>query len=148
MQPGTPRFSEGKTTSRPNIDTFGRYLIIFGRFFRGLSLRADSDSGGVNFYIFVPSLGLPKITARVGSSSSTAEKKAVRRHGVRSLIVYSISNITNRARSISSSIQPRPSSANRVTAPLGSDSLCVSRANRAVGSNRARFGTEDFWLCN
>ena len=28
------------------------------------------------FYIFVPSLGLPKTTARVGSSSSTAEKKA------------------------------------------------------------------------
>ena len=89
MQPGTPRFSEGETTSRPNIDTFGRYLIIFGRFFRGLSLRADSDPGGANFYIFVPSLGLPKITARDGSSSSTAEKKVVRRHGVRSLIVYS-----------------------------------------------------------
>ena len=56
-------------------------------------------------------------------------------------------NITNRARRISSSIQPRPSSANRVTAPLASDSLCVSRANRAVGDNRARFWTDDFWLC-
>ena len=89
MQPGTPRFSEGETTSRPNIDTFGRYLIIFGRFFRGLSLRADSDPGGAKFYTFVPSLGLPKITARDGSSSSTAEKKVVRYHGVRSLIVYS-----------------------------------------------------------
>ena len=33
MQPGTPRFSGGETTSRPNIDTFGRYLIVFGRFF-------------------------------------------------------------------------------------------------------------------
>ena len=33
MQPGTPRISGGETTSRPNIDTFGRYLIIFGRFF-------------------------------------------------------------------------------------------------------------------
>ena len=89
MQPGMFRFSGGETTSHPNIDTFGRYLIIFGRFFRGLSLRADSDPGGTNFYIFVPSLDLPKTTARVGSSSSTAEKKAVRRDGVRSLIVYS-----------------------------------------------------------
>ena len=89
MQPGTPRFSEGETASRPNIDTFGRYLIIFGRFFCGLSLRAYSDPARANFYIFVPSLGLPKITARVGSSSSTAEKKVVRRHGVRSLMVYS-----------------------------------------------------------
>ena len=88
MQPGTLRFSKGETTSRPDIDTFGQYLIIFGRFFRGLSLRADSDPGGANFYTFVPSLGLPKITAGVGSSSSTAEKKAVRRHGVRSLIVH------------------------------------------------------------
>ena len=33
MQPGMPRLSGGETTSRPNIDTFGRYLIIFGRFF-------------------------------------------------------------------------------------------------------------------
>ena len=90
MQPGTPRFSEGETTNHLNIDTFGRYLIIFGRFFRGLSLRADSGPGGANFYFFVPSLVLPKITARVGSRSSTAEKKVVRRHGVRSLIVYSI----------------------------------------------------------
>ena len=89
MQPGTPRFSEGETTSRLNIDTFGRYFIIFGRFFRGLSLRADSDPGGANIYIFVPSLGVSKITARVRSSSSTAEQKVVRRHGVRSLIVYS-----------------------------------------------------------
>ena len=63
--------------SHPNIDTIGRYLILFRQFFRGLSLRADSDPGSVNFYIFVPSLGLPKITARVGSSSSIAEKKAV-----------------------------------------------------------------------
>ena len=54
-----------------------------------LSLRADSDPGGANFYILVPSLGLPKPTARVGSSFLTAEKKAVRRDGVRSLIVYS-----------------------------------------------------------
>ena len=90
MQPGTPRFSGGETTSRPNIDTFGRYLIIFGRFFRGISLRADSDPGGANFYIFVPSLGLSKTTARIGSSSSIAEKKLSDVHGVRSLIVYSI----------------------------------------------------------
>ena len=76
--------------SLPNIDTFGRYFIIFGRFFRGMSLRADSDPGGANFYILVPSLVLPKATASVGSSSSTAEKKAVRRDGVRSLIVNSI----------------------------------------------------------
>ena len=89
MQPGTPRFSGGETTSRPNIDTFGRYLIIFGRFFRGISLRADSDPGGANFYIFVPSLGLSKTTARIGSSSSIAEKKLSDVHGVRSLIVYS-----------------------------------------------------------
>ena len=34
------------------------------------------------FYIFVPSLGLPKTTASVGSSSSTAENKAARRDGV------------------------------------------------------------------
>ena len=68
--------------SRPNIDTFGRYFIIFEWFFRGLSLRADGDSGGVNFYIFLPSLGLPKITATIGSSSSTLEKKAVRYHSV------------------------------------------------------------------
>ena len=89
MQTGTSRFSGGETTSRPNIDTFGRYLIIFGRFFRGMSLKADSNPGGANFYIFVPRLGLPKTTARVGSSSSTAEKKLSDVHGVRSLIVYS-----------------------------------------------------------
>ena len=89
MQPGTPRFSGGETTSRPNIDTFGRYLIIFGRFFRGMSLRAGSDPGGANFYIFVPSLSLPKTIARVGSSSFTAEKKLSDVHGVRSLRVYS-----------------------------------------------------------
>ena len=91
MQPGTPRFSGGEITSRTNIDTFGRYLIIFGRFFRGMSLRANSDPGGANFYIFVSTLGLPKTTARVGSSSSTAEKKLFDVHGVRSLIVYSSS---------------------------------------------------------
>ena len=33
MQPGTPHFSGGETTSCPNIDTFGRYFIIFGPFF-------------------------------------------------------------------------------------------------------------------
>ena len=44
---------------------------------------------GPNFYIFAPSLGLPISNARVGSSSSTAEKKAVRRDGGRLLIVYS-----------------------------------------------------------
>ena len=80
-----PRFSKGETTGRPNIDTFGRYLIIFRRFFHGLLLRADSGPGGASFYISVPSLGLPKITARVGSSSSTG---AVQRHGIQSLIVY------------------------------------------------------------
>ena len=42
MQPGMFRFSGGETARRPDIDTFGRYLIIFGRFFRGMSLRADS----------------------------------------------------------------------------------------------------------
>ena len=95
MQPGTPSFPAGKTKSRPNIDTFGRYLIMFGRFFCGLLLRAESDPGGANFYISVPSLGLSKPTARVGSSSSTAEKKPVRRDGVRSLIVYSSSYLYN-----------------------------------------------------
>ena len=74
----------------PNIDKFGQYLIIFERFFHGMSLKADSDPGSANFYTFVPSLGLPKTTARVGSSSYTAEKKAVRRDGVRSLIFHSI----------------------------------------------------------
>ena len=38
-------------------------------------LRADSDPGGANFYIFIPSLGLPKTTARVGSIFFTAEKQ-------------------------------------------------------------------------
>ena len=84
-----PRFSGGETTGRPKIDTFGRYLINFGRFFRELSLRAESDPGGANFYILVPCLGLPKSTVKVGFSASTAEKKGVRRDGVRSLIVYS-----------------------------------------------------------
>ena len=42
------------------------------------------------FFIFVPSLELPKTTARVLSSSSTAEKKAVRYDGGRKLIAYSI----------------------------------------------------------
>ena len=41
------------------------------------------------FFIFVPSLGLSKTTARVGCSSSNAEKKAVRRDGGRKLIAYS-----------------------------------------------------------
>ena len=50
-------------------------MIIFGRFFRGQSLRAESDPGGANFFIFVSSLALSKATARVGSSSFTAEKK-------------------------------------------------------------------------
>ena len=90
MQPRMFRFSGGETTSRPNIDTFGRYLIVFGRFFRGMSFRADSNPGGANFYIFLPRLGLPKTTARVGSSFSTSEKKAVRCDDVRSLIVCSI----------------------------------------------------------
>ena len=85
MQPGMPRFS-GKETKSLNIDMFHQYLINFGRFFRGLSLRADSDPGGANFYIFVSSLSLPKTTARVGSSSSTAEKKVVRCDGIQSLI--------------------------------------------------------------
>ena len=83
MQPGMQRFSGGETAIRPNIDNFCRYLIIFGRFFRELPLRAESDPGGGNFLIFVPSLVLSKTTARVGSSSSTAEKKAVRRDGGR-----------------------------------------------------------------
>ena len=83
MQPGMQGFSGGETAIRPNIDNFCRKLIIFGRFFRELSLRAESDPGGANFFIFVPSLGLPKTTARVGSSSSTAEKTAVRRDGGR-----------------------------------------------------------------
>ena len=33
MQLGTPRFSGGETTSRPKIDTFGRYLIVSVRLF-------------------------------------------------------------------------------------------------------------------
>ena len=69
--------------NHPNIDTFGRYFIIFGHFFHKLSLGADSNPGYTNFYIFVPSLGLPKTTAKIGSSSSTAEKKAVRCDGGR-----------------------------------------------------------------
>ena len=68
--------------SHPNIDMFGQYLIIIGRFFHEMSLKADSYPGSTNFYIFVSSLGLPKTTARVGSSSSTAEKKAVLPDGV------------------------------------------------------------------
>ena len=55
-----------------------------------MSLRADRDPGGANFYIFVPSLVLPKTTARVGSISSIAEKKLSYVHGVRSLMVYSM----------------------------------------------------------
>ena len=46
------------------------------------------------FYIFVPSLGIPKTTARVGSSSSTAEKRAVQCDGDRLLIVYSVIFLT------------------------------------------------------
>ena len=38
---------------------FSRCLILFRWFFRVQSFRAESDSGGANFYIFVPSLGLP-----------------------------------------------------------------------------------------
>ena len=49
----------------------------------------------MNFFIFVPSLGLSKTTARVGCSSSTAEKKAVRRDGGRKLIAYSICRANN-----------------------------------------------------
>ena len=64
----------------------------FRTIFRELPLRAESDPGGTNFYIFVPSLGLPKTTARVWSSFPTAEKKAVRRDGGRLLIVYSTSS--------------------------------------------------------
>ena len=82
--------SGGETTSRPNIDTFGRYIRTI---FRELSLRAESDPGGANFYIFEPSFGLPKTTVRVGFSSSTEEKIAVRRDGGRLLIVYSIYNL-------------------------------------------------------
>ena len=61
MQPGTPRFSGGETTSRPNIDNV---WPIFGRFFRELSLQADSNPGGANFYLsliylkLLPELGL------------------------------------------------------------------------------------------
>ena len=51
------------------VQTFG---YCFDLFFRELLLRADSDPGGVNFYIFVPSLGLP-----TGFRYSTAEKKAL-----------------------------------------------------------------------
>ena len=86
MQLGMCRFSGGETTSRPNIDTFGQYFrTVLSR----NVAQSRQRSWRREFYIFVPSLGLPKTTARVGSSSSTAEKKAVRRHGVRSLIVYS-----------------------------------------------------------
>ena len=49
MQLIKPHLSKGETTSRPNIDMFGLYLIMFGRFFRELLLRAESDPGGVNF---------------------------------------------------------------------------------------------------
>ena len=90
MQSGMPRFSGGKTTICSNIDTFCQKWIIFGWFFHKLSLRAESNPGSANFYIFVPSLGLPKATARVGSSSSTAEKKAAQRDGGLQLIAYSI----------------------------------------------------------
>ena len=76
-------FQEEKQRVVRTLITFGRYLIISGRFFCELSLQADRDPGGANFYIFVPSLGLPKTTARVGTSSSTAEKTAVRRDGGR-----------------------------------------------------------------
>ena len=70
--------------SRPNIDTFGGY----GSFVDCRSEQTAILAARI-FFIFVSSLGLPKITARVGSSSSTGEKKAVRRHGVPSLRVYS-----------------------------------------------------------
>ena len=76
-------FQEEKQRVVRTLLTFGRYLIIFGRFFRELLLQADSDPGGANLYIFVPSHGLPKTTARVGSSSSTVEKTAVRCDGGR-----------------------------------------------------------------
>ena len=83
MQQGMFPLLGGETTGRPKIDTFCRKYIIFGRFFRAQSLQAESEFSGVNFYILVPSLGLPKFTARFGSSPSTAEKKRVRRHGGR-----------------------------------------------------------------
>ena len=60
------------------MDTFSRYLMI-----SELSLLADSNPGGVNFYIFVPNLGLPNTNARVESSSFTAENKAAQRDGDR-----------------------------------------------------------------
>ena len=63
---------------RLNIDTFGQYyLTIFRWFFREMLLQTESNPCGANFYIIVPSLGSPKTTARVGSSTSTADKKAV-----------------------------------------------------------------------
>ena len=85
MQLGTPRFLGGEIAIRPNpnIDAFCRYLIIFGRFFRELPATSREQSLRRKFFTFVPSLGILKTTARVGSISSTAEKKAVRRDGGR-----------------------------------------------------------------
>ena len=54
---------------RPNIDMFGRH------YFRTVLSRFEPRATLANFYIFVPSLGLPKTTAKVGSSSSTADIK-------------------------------------------------------------------------
>ena len=83
MLPETPRVSGGQTTSRPKIGIVSRVFDYFGRFFRELSLQAESDPGDGKYCIFVPSLGLPKATGRVKSSSSTAEKKALRRDSLK-----------------------------------------------------------------
>ena len=54
--------------------TFGDGDLHQGKFFANWAILAARI-----FFIFVSSLGLPKTTARVESSSSTAEKNAVRR---------------------------------------------------------------------
>ena len=76
-----------QTMSRPNIDIFGQYLIISDHF--SLTAASSRQRSWRREFLYIPRLDLPKTTARVGSSSSTTEKKAVRRDGGRLLIVYS-----------------------------------------------------------
>ena len=77
MQSGTPRFPGGETTSSPNIRLANIWTV--------LSRTAASSRQRPWRRKFVLILGLPKTTARIRSISSTAEKKAARRDGVRSL---------------------------------------------------------------
>ena len=48
------------------------------------------DLSSVNFYIFLPNLGLHESTVGVALGSHIAERKRVRAHGVRKSVFYSI----------------------------------------------------------